>query len=269
MDDLLFILAQLNYLLVAVAGLLGAGNRPSWLERFSGPGLLVGAGFHAAGLTVLALETGKLPVYTPGASMATISLLLVVGLLVIRRVPRMEALTPVIVPLVVVLLALAQLLPNALRPSPLPPGSLSPLWIHLHIGMIFVGLGLLTLSFLVSVMYLVLRRRLKQKRLKGLSRFPDLETLDRTNTRLLLFGFAALSNGIALGGVWWAANPDTSSLDETAVATIVAWLWYALAIQVRVVGGWRGKFASLVSVIGFSGFAASLIFVNIVLSGWH
>ena len=105
---------------MAVAGLLGAGNRPSWLERFSGPGLLVGAGFHAAGLTVLALETGKLPVYTPGASMATISLLLVVGLLVIRRVPRMEALTPVIVPLVVVLLALAQLLPNALRPSPLP-----------------------------------------------------------------------------------------------------------------------------------------------------
>ena len=269
MDDLLFILAQLNYLLVVVAGLLGSGNRPSWLDRFSSPGLFVGAGLHAAGLTVLSAETGGLPVYTPGASMATISLLLIVGLLVIRRMPRMEALTPVILPLVVVLLALAQLLPNALRPSPLPPGSLSPVWIHLHIGMIFVGLGLLTLSFLVSVMYLTLRRRLKQKKLKGLSRFPDLETLDKTNTRLLLFGFAALSNGIALGGVWWAANPNTSSLDETAVATIAAWLWYALAIQVRVVGGWRGKFASLVSVIGFSGLAASLVFVNIMLSGWH
>lgn len=269
MDDLLFILAQFNYLLVAVAGLLGSGNRPSWLDRFAGPGLWIGTALHGAGLTVLAMETERLPVYTPGASMATISLLLIMGLLVLRRLPRMEALTQVILPLVVVLLALAQLLPNSLRPSPLPPDSLSPIWIHLHIGMIFLGLGLLTLSFLVSVMYLVLRRRLKQKRLKGLSRFPDLETLDRTNTRLLLFGFAALSNGIALGGVWWAANPDTSSLDGTAMATIAAWLWYALAIQVRVVAGWRGKFASLVSVIGFSGLAASLVFVNIMLSGWH
>jgi len=135
--------------------------------------------------------------------------------------------------------------------------------------MIFVGLGLLTLSFLVSVLYLSLRRRLKQKRLKGLWRFPDLETLDKTNTWLLLFGFAALSNGIALGGVWWAANPDSSSFDTTAVATIAAWLWYALAIQVRVVGGWRGKFASVISVIGFSGLAVSLVVANFMLSGWH
>jgi ABC-type uncharacterized transport system permease subunit len=135
--------------------------------------------------------------------------------------------------------------------------------------LIFVGLGLLTLSFIVSVAYLLLRRRLKQKKLAGLSRFPDLETLDRTNARLLLFGFAALSMGIALGGLWWAANPASSRLDSTAFATIAAWLWYALAIQVRVVGGWRGKFASVVSVVGFAGLVVSLTIANLSGAGWH
>lgn len=269
MDDLLFICAQLSYLVVAVAGLLGDPNRPRWLARCSSPSLYLGAAFHGAGLVVLSTETEGLPVYTPGASMATIAFFLVLGHLVIRRAPRMDVLSQIIMPMVVVLLALAQLLPNSLRPSPLPLGGLSPVWIRLHIAMIFLGLGLLTLSFLVSVVYLMLRKRLKEKRLRGLSRFPDLETLDRTNARLLLFGFAALSNGIALGGVWWAANPSSSSIDATAVATIAAWLWYAVAIQVRVVGGWRGKFASLISVIGFSGLAVALIVVHFTLSGWH
>jgi len=267
--DILFILAQCAYLLVAVAGLLGESHRPKVLSGVTVPSLYLGAGLHGAGLVALYHETGRLPVYTPGASMATIGFFLVLGHLVLRRAPRMDVLSQVVMPMVVVLLALAQLLPNALRPTPMPAGSLSPIWIRLHIGMIFLGLGLLTLSFFVSVMYLVLRRRLKNKNLVGLGRFPDLETLDRTNARLLLFGFAALSNGIALGGVWWAANPDAASLDATAYATIAAWLWYAVAIQVRVVGGWRGKFASLVSVIGFSGLAFALIFANLNVSGWH
>jgi ABC-type uncharacterized transport system permease subunit len=269
LDDILFILAQCAYLLVAVAGLLGESNRPKLLSMMAAPSLYLGAGLHGAGLVVLAQETGGLPVYTPGASMATIGFVLVVGHLFIRRAPRMDVLAQVIMPLVVVLLALAQLLPNALRPSPLPVGSLSPIWIRLHIGMIFLGLGLLTLSYFVSLTYLVLRWRLKKKKLAGLGRFPDLETLDRTNARLLLFGFAALSNGIALGGVWWAANPGSSSLDATAYATIAAWLWYAIAIQVRVVGGWRGKFASVISVIGFSGLVLALVIANLSFSGWH
>lgn len=268
MDDILFILAQCAYLLVAVSGLLGESGRPKVLGRFSVPCLYGGAVLHGGGLLVMARETGGLPVHTPGASMATLGFSLVLGHLVIRRGPRMDILSQVIMPIVVVLLALAQLLPNALRPSPMPVGSLSPVWIYLHIFMIFLGLGLLTLSYFVSLAYLGLRRRLKQKRLADLGRFPDLETLDRTNARLLLFGFAALSNGIALGGVWWAANPD-SSLDATAYATIAAWLWYAIAIQVRVVGGWRGKFASVISVIGFSGLLVALVIANLSFSGWH
>jgi ABC-type uncharacterized transport system permease subunit len=269
LDDILFILAQWAYLLVAVTGLLGESDRPKFLSQFSVPCLYIGAVLHGAGLLVMAQETGGIPVHTPGASMATLGFSLVLGHLVIRRGPRMDVMSQVIMPMVVVLLALAQVLPNALRPSPMPEGSLSPVWIWLHIGMIFLGLGLLTLSYFVSLAYLALRRRLKQKRLEGLGRFPDLETLDRTNARLLLFGFAALSNGIALGGVWWAANPDSSSLDATAFATIGAWLWYAIAIQVRVVGGWRGKFASVISVIGFSGLLIALVIANFSFSGWH
>ncbi len=269
MDDILFILAQCAYLLVVVAALLGESDRPKVLGRFSVPCLYLGATLHGAGLVAMARETGGLPVHTPGASMATLGFSLVLGHLVVRRGPRMDVLSQVIMPMVVVLLALAQVLPTALRPSPTPVGSLSPVWIWLHIGMIFLGLGLLTLSYFVSLAYLGLRRRLKQKRLAGLRRFPDLETLDRTNARLLLFGFAALSNGIALGGVWWAANPDSSSLDATAYATIAAWLWYAIAIQVRVVGGWRGRFASIISVIGFSGLVVALVIANLSFSGWH
>lgn len=269
MDDLLLIFAQLAYLMVALSGLLGEQHRPKWLGALSTPALFTGALCHGAGLGVIIQETGRLPVHTPGASMATVGFFFVVGHMVISRTPRMEVLSQIVMPMVVVLLAIALLLPNEFRPSPLPQESLSQIWIRIHVVMVFLGLGLLTLSFVVSVTYMALRRRLKLKKLKGLGRFPDLDSLDRTNARLLLFGFAALSNGIALGGVWWAAHPETTSIDATAYATIAAWIWYAIAIQVRVVSGWRGKFASVISIVGFSGLMLALVICNLNFSGWH
>jgi len=266
LDEALFIAALAAYLLAAVGGLLGEDRRPHWLERARLPSLVTGALLHAGGLGALVMETGRVPVHTPGASLASLGFLVVLGHLLVRRAPRMESLGALFVPLAVMLLSLAQVMPMEMRPSEVTTSS--GLWFPIHAAMTFLGLLGLTLSFGVSVYYLLVRSRLKGKRLEGLGRLPSLDALDRLNTRAMLFGFAALALGIASGGIW-AATGDNGSLDATGWVTIAVWVWYGVALQVRVVAGWRGRFAALASVVGFAGLVIAMVGVNVAFQGWH
>ncbi len=266
MDETLFILALVAYLVVAVAGFLGAERWPFWLGQVRLPSLLGGAVLHLAGLGALMMETGRLPVHTPGASLASLGLLVIGAHLLVRRAPRMESLGGLFVPLAVVLLALSQVLPTDMRPSEVStPGGF---WFPIHASMTFLGLVGLTVSFGVSVYYLLVRSRLKSKRLEGLERLPSLDALDRINTRAMLFGFSALALGIASGGIWGATR-SSAALDATGWVTIAVWLWYGVALQIRVVAGWRGRLAALASVAGFAGLVLSMVAVNVAFQGWH
>jgi ABC-type transport system involved in cytochrome c biogenesis permease subunit len=265
-DEVLFILAMTSYLLAALGDLLGPDKRPRWLEQVSGPAFGLAMLLHLGGLTALYVETRHVPVHTPGASLSSLALLVAIGLALVRRAPRMESLGLLFVPVVVVLLALGQVLPNPYRPSMAIAGGY--LWYPLHVSMTFAGLVGFTLSFGVSVFYLVVRWRLKHKRLGGLGRMPSLDGLDRLNVRLMVLGFCALTLGIAAGGVW-AATKNATDIDAIVFVTFAAWIWYALVLQVRVVAGWRGRLAAVASTLGFVAMASGMAAVNFAVLGWH
>jgi ABC-type uncharacterized transport system permease subunit len=143
-----------------------------------------------------------------------------------------------------------------------------PLWfLVLHVSLIFVGLAGFAISFCLSLLFLALRRRLKRKELQGLQDLPALDTIDALNFRAMVTGFVTISAGALIGGVWaWLHGFEG---DVTVWATVLVWLWYAVGLQGRVIGGWRGRFAALFGVVGFAGVAIALATLGALFGGWH
>lgn len=143
-------------------------------------------------------------------------------------------------------------------------------WLPIHLGLLFAGIGGFALSAAVGAMYLFVQRSLKAKRFDRIRRLPSLETLDRTQFRAMLFGFVALTLGIGAGGMLAAASFQQSwVLDPKVLYTISIWFWYAVALQVRVVWGRRGRWTARFSLVGFAGMIFSLVGINFLLAGFH
>ncbi len=260
----LYTLALSAYTLAFVCRLLD--ERLPGVARISGPALWVGFTAHLAGIAALGARLGTVPLRSPSGSITCISALVIAGFLWTRRNPRAEAVGRFVVPLAIVLQAAALFLPGESAGEGLTAGSL---WFPVHAAMMLLGLGGFALAFGVSALYLLVRRRLKHKKLDHLNRLPSLETLDRLNTRFVVLGFAALTVGIAVGGIWAASMPERPVMGPTVYGSLITWLWYAAAIQVRVVGGWRGRLAAGFSVLGFLGLVITLLVTATIVSGWH
>lgn len=266
MEVLLFAVALGGYLVVALGRVPGGSPRPRWVERVCDGALWLAVFAHLGGLGLLVARTGRPPVTTPGASLASLSAVIALGNIGLRRLPRGGPLEGLVASLSVALLGLGLILPNDVG----PPTATSGLWFPLHAAMIFLGLGGFALSFGASVLFLLVRRRLKLKRLDGLARLPSLDALDQLNTRLIVLGFLALTAGIGAGGLWAASlGEHTEALGPTVYITLMLWGWYAAAILLRVVGGWRGRLAAHFSLVGFTGLLVGLGATLLWTRGWH
>ena len=145
-------------------------------------------------LFAMATPSSPWPMVTVQGGLRTLALLVCVGWVVLRRSDRMETAGTILMS-IVGLLVTASLFDPVQAAT---PGSLV-LFITIHLGLIFVGLGSFALSFTLSVLYLVQRNRLKSKQLQDILELPSLDTLDRLNARTQGMGFVALTVGVAMG----------------------------------------------------------------------
>jgi ABC-type transport system involved in cytochrome c biogenesis permease subunit len=227
---------------------------------------IVATVMHLVALVAVAIAHGGTPGYPEALSAAALGMM--VAYAAVDAGDRLRPLGLVIAPLSTVLLSTALVVP-ARTVTALAETGASP-WLPIHLGLIFAGIGGFTLAFAVGILYLVVRWRLKTKQLTGLARLPSLEVLDRIQFRAMLFGFLFLTLGIAAGGVWAAATLEEAwTLDPKVLFTLVIWLWYGIALQVRLVAGWRGRWSALFSIVGFAGLVFSLLGFNFLVAGWH
>lgn len=261
MDRLFAIAALFAYLAPLVSRLV-----PSRQALLAHRGwTLGGLALHLLALVLPAVAVGALPLDSMRWTLEALGLWVVVGWLYLNRQPRMEILGAMLLGTAVVLLAVAQVAPTSAGGGPL-----DSLWLPAHLALILLGLGCFAVAFTLSVLFLVVRKRLKEKRLRGIARLPSLETLDRMNYRSMALGFVSLTAGMAIGGTWAATHPDTSmGPDLTVWSTVVLWVWYAAGLHVRLVSGWRGRLAAIFGVGGFAGFVLFVGVAMIVLRGWH
>ena len=249
------------YLMPLVGTYRGAGRVP-----LRHPGWLYGGiGLHLVSLLLDVLVAGALPLSSMRFGLCALSLAVIFGWTVLHRRPQMESLRTLLVGLALVLLGIAQVAPDTGGTADLG----SP-WFLAHVALILAGLGGMAVSFTLSVFWLAVRRRLKLKKLRGISRLPNLETLDRLNYQSMVLGFVSLTAGIAVGGMWAVTNAEAKlGADITIWGTMLLWCWYAVGLHTRLVSGWRGRLAAVFGVGGFVGFGAMVTVAGLVLQGWH
>lgn len=134
----------------------------------------------------------------------------------------------------------------------IPPG-FKTFWLPLHVTLAFLGNAVFALAFGVSLIYLLQERRLKHKRMTALmKRFPSLESLDRLNYTLLVWGFPLMTLGILTGSLWAGIHwGNYWSWDPRQISSGIAWLLYGALLHGRVTAGLRGKKAALLTMFGF------------------
>jgi ABC-type transport system involved in cytochrome c biogenesis permease subunit len=181
---------------------------------------------------------------------------------------RVRALGMLIAPMAVVLLGLSLVVPPRGVTALQQTGQ--SVWLPVHLGLIFSGIAGFGLSSVVGVIYLWARDRLKKKNFSEIRQLPSLEVLDRIQFLAMLFGFVFLTLGIGAGGAWAAASLQGGwSMDPKIWTTLLIWFWYGVALQARLLGGQRGRWTSLFSIVGFCGLMVSLVGVNLLVSEWH
>ena len=194
--------------------------------------------------------------------------LLAVTYLGLETFHRQRSVGPFVLPFVIVLL----LVGTAVAPEklPAPPPARGSLF-ALHVTSNILAYSAFALSFVLSLIYLLQNRVLRDRRLgTTFWRFPALEVLERMSRSSVIVGVAALSFGSILGFMWahriqgsyWNADPkEIASL--VILAVYAGYLWLARSTA------WRGARASLLCVFNFLLVVFSYTVVNLYLSRYH
>lgn len=152
------------------------------------------------------------------------------------------------------------------------PESLSAYFYALHIGTLYLSLGLMALAFMAGLIFLQTERKIKAKaRIKGFQQdFPALSMLDKVNAITAFIGFPLYTIGLIAGFAW--AHPSfgaTISGDPKEIISIAAWCMYALLFHMRLSQGWRGRKPALLAIWLFGLSVFSILVVNSFIDTHH
>ncbi len=152
------------------------------------------------------------------------------------------------------------------------PAILHDVVFEVHVLMILLSYAAFAISFIASLLYLLLSRDLERKSL-GLfyRRLPSLAFFDSLSNFSVNVGLIFLTLGVGLGiyiGVK-VPEPFFNSLDPKFLAVGLTWLIYAVHLIFRRSVGWQGKRAAVVSVLGFGWVLFSFLVVSLVFSKVH
>jgi cytochrome c-type biogenesis protein CcsB len=242
--------------LTAVAYLVAAGSLFLYLFRGNVesrlPAAILLAGFvvHSLALIRLFLRQGFAAVALMGDALLFNSWLMVGIYLLIHVKYRLTVLGGIIAPLAFLMTFAAFAVSRGAAEA--PPGFQS-FWLPLHVTLAFLGNAVFALAFGVSLIYLLQERHLKHKKLTlVMKRFPPLESLDRLNYKLLMWGFPLMTLGILTGTLWAGIHwGDYWSWDPRQISSAIVWLLYGALLHGRVTAGLRGKKAAVLTMVGF------------------
>lgn len=268
METFLFELTLIFYLAATIVGII---------ELFKGRKItshimlfLVGAGFalHTANILYRYVAAGHIPItnFHESTSFFSWSIILIFFLLQFRY--KVKILSSFVMPVVLLLMLSSSMLSSEIRPlSPV----LQSYWLTIHTVIAFLGNAAFALAFGVGTMYLIQEHHVKSKHLGGLfARLPSLQTLDELNYRLITMGFPLLTLAIITGSLW--AESAWGSFwrwDPREVWSLVSWFIYAIILHARLVAGWRGKRAAILSIAGFLTILIAFFGIKLLHKGLH
>ncbi len=228
----------------------------------------VGFIFHLLAFLWRCGQAQTLTVSNLHESLSFFALLLALAFLLVSRKNPVPTLGTFTAPLLVIFTLWALVIPHTITPQ---PPILKSFWLPLHVLLSFAGNAFLALGCGGAVMYLIQEHLIKKKKIKGIfHKLPALQRLDELNYLCLRLGFPLLTLGIISGSVWasfaWGAH---WSWDPKETWSLITWLLFAALLHGRMNSGWRGRKASLLTIVGFVAIMFTFLGVNLLLSGLH
>jgi len=216
-------------------------------------------------LEVRARALGSVPYRTLAGSMSLFGWMLGVAYLILLARHRERAIGPFLIPFVILFSTVGLLIP--FRPSPPRPETQGVLF-ALHVTLAILGYAAFTLSFVLSLLYLIQSRQIRRARTGVLfSRLPALEVIGRMNRTAVSIGVAALLVSVALGAVW--ARRVWSGVGDAKLAWAVFTLLLYAFLLWKDRHGWKGQRVAVLSLVGFGLVIFSYTFVNLYFSHAH
>lgn len=230
--------------------------------------LWVGWAVHTVAIAAAWVEAGVLPAVSLRQSLDLFSWALVGAALLLNLRLQIMVLGALAAPLGVVAMLAASVLPAA-APNPAP--MFKSIWLVVHVATVMGGYGLLAVTFLGALLYLLLDWRIRAKKLGPLfKRLPSLTLVDSLNHRALLAGFTLMTVGMITGAVY--AQLVLGSYwrwDPKEVWALITWLLYAALLHTRLVAGWRGRRGSWLAIAAFGVLMFTFVGAGLLLPGYH
>lgn len=246
--------------------------RPPWSERCGRMAVsltALGALIHVISVLLRGLAVQRWPLGNMYEFISMICLMAVLGWLVIlRRTPSVARLRPagVFVLLTVEVLLFVAGTALYVRASPVVP-ALQSYWLSIHVTAVSISSGLLIVSGMASLLYL-LRRFRPAGRIAAL--LPTAQILDRTAYRICVFAFPLYTFAIMAGAIWAeSAWGRYWGWDPKETVAFVVWVAYACYLHARATAGWRAGWAACINAVGMAAVLFNLFFVNLVTTGLH
>ena len=271
MSILPFELALTFYFAAVIVGIVDIAKAGKHTARLMH--LLIGIGFinHTFSIVYRYAVGDHLPITTPHEAASFFAWCTVLLYFIMEIRYKIGLLGSFIMPFVFFLMLGSAMMSRELRPLTEINAAFKSYWLGIHTLFAFTANAAFALAAVTGVMYLIQEHFLKTKRLGDLfERLPDIQTLDYLNYRLISIGFPALAVAMATGSLWAHSTFGTYwRWDPREALALVTFLIYALILHSRLVAGWRGKRAALLSILGFVTIIVAFVGIKLVQKGYH
>jgi cytochrome c-type biogenesis protein CcsB len=156
------------------------------------------------------------------------------------------------------------------------PGELLPslhsYWLGIHVTAAITATGVFSVAGVATILYL-LKSRKEQRGLDEngvLAKLPATDTLDRLSHRTIMFGFPIWTFAVICGAIWAdSAWGHYWQWDPKETWSFITWVVYAGYLHARATVGWRGRKASIISLLAFACLLFNFFGINYLVSGMH
>lgn len=215
---------------------------------------LVGGGLFVYRLAVVHHSWQPLESHVDG--LILISVLVVVMLLFLQTRGRLQSISAFVLPILTMLMLWA-VLANGLTFQAIGMGTV---WTGAHRLGVYLGSVFYLVAAGAGVMFLYVRRQLRRKQsLSVVHRLPSLESVEQLIILTATLGFALITLGLVTGVIIIASGSEAGGLaawgdgwwysPKVLLATL-AWVVYAVVMNVRYSVTFRGSRAAWLSILG-------------------
>ncbi|GAB41241.1 c-type cytochrome biogenesis protein CcsB [Gordonia sputi] len=245
------------------------------------PVVFVGLIAHIASIVTRGIATDRAPWGNMYEFISlTCAACVVAGLVILRKQINRPLIAFVLLPVTLLMFIAGRWLYT--QAAPVVP-ALKSYWLAIHVSIISISSGVLLVSGVASILYLVKMRWGASSETVSetgggvvgalrrlVAHIPTAEALDRLAYKCVVFGFPLFGLGIVFGAIWAeSAWGRFWGWDPKETVSFIAWIIYAAYLHARATAGWRNSTAAWINVAGFVALLFNLFIINLVVSGLH